>query len=56
MTIKQMQFGNLVIQRFSTIKSCAKRIRVSFAQDSLKCQNLELKRLVFEQAKDPVIQ
>ena len=37
------------------VKRC-KRIRVSFAQDSLKLQNKNYKRLVFEQAKDPVIQ
>ena len=39
----------------SAAKLC-KRIRVSFAQDSLKCQNLNYKRLVFEQEKDLVIQ
>ena len=51
MSVKQVNLGNL--QR----KLC-KTIRVSFAQDSLKCQNQKLRTvvLVFEQAKDPVIQ
>ena len=39
----------------SAAKLC-KRIRVSFAQDSLKWRNKNYERLVFEQAKDPVIQ
>ena len=39
----------------SSAKLC-KKIRVSFAQDSLKWRNKNYERLVFEQAKDPVIQ
>ena len=31
------------------------RIRVSFAQDSLKLQNKNYERLVFEQGNDPII-
>ena len=45
-----MNLGNL--QR----KLC-KRVRISFAQDSLKCQNYKnYERLVLIQAKDLVIQ
>ena len=50
MSVKQVNLGNFK-------KSCTKDwIRVSFAQDSLKCQNQKLRRLVFEQEKDPVVQ
>ena len=45
MSVKQLNLGSL--QR----KLC-KRIRVSCAQDSLKCN---YKRLVFEQEKGPVV-
>ena len=49
MSDKQVNLGNL--QR----KLC-KRIRVSFAQDPSKVKTKNNERLVFEQAKDPIIQ
>ena len=49
MSVKQVNLGNLQRKLY-------KRIRVSFPQDSLKCQIKNYERLVFEQAKDPVIQ
>ena len=61
MSIKQMNFGNQ--QRFSS--KAVQKNSSSFAQASLKCQNLNCQRqerilscqqLVFEQQKDPVIQ
>ena len=39
----------------SALKLC-KRIRVSFAQDTLKCQNKNPERLVFKQEKSIVVQ
>ena len=47
MSVKQVNLGNLQRKLY-------KRIWVSFAQDSLKCQNNE--RLVLERAKGLVIQ
>ena len=47
-----MNFGNY---KDSAVKLC-KRIQASFVQGSLKWQNKNYERLVFEQAKDPVIQ
>ena len=49
MSVEEMNLENL--QR----KLC-KRIRVFFAQDSLKCQKQKKLWLVFEQEKDPVVQ
>ena len=49
MSVKQVNLGNL--QR----KLC-KRIRVSFAQDPSNVKTKNYERLVFEQAKDPIIQ
>ena len=44
-----MNFGNSAV-----IKSCVKELQVSFAKDPSKWK--KLKRLVFEQGKDPVVQ
>ena len=52
MSVKEMSFGNY---KDSALKLC-KRIRVSFAQDTLKCQNKNHKRLVFKQEKSIVVQ
>ena len=49
MSVKQVNLGNL--QR----KLC-KRIRISFAQDSLNVKTKNYERLVFKQAKGLVIQ
>ena len=48
MSVNEMNFGNY---KDSAVKLC-KRIQVSFVQDSLKLQNKNYERLVFEQAKD----
>ena len=50
MSVKQVNLGNLQ-------RKLSKRIRISFAQDSLKMSKLKnYERLVFEQGKDPIIQ